>query len=137
MFFDELYSIKFGPILSIINDAIDNTVKDSATFDWSPFLTLSDEIHVKLIKTGNFDLLSDYEIELIEETYQNFKDKDFSTMRELFHRLPEHIEVTRGRRRLSYDHVFRSSGLYDEEQIQEALNEIRLLESYQEAFSCD
>lgn len=136
MFFDELYSIKFGPILSQTNDAIDNTIKDSAEIDWSPYLTLSDEIHVKLIKTGNFDLLSDYEIDLIKETYQNFKDKDFSAMKKIFHQLPEHIEVPRGRKQLSYDHVFRSSGLYDEEQIQEALNEIHALAFYQEAFSC-
>lgn len=124
MFFDDLYAIKFGPILSKIKDSIDETVDDDPFYNWSPYITLTDERTVSLVKNGEYDLLSDYEINLIKKTYKIFKDKNFEQVKNFIHSLPEHKEVKKGSIPISYEEILSKSKMFSDAQVQEIIKEI-------------
>lgn len=123
MFFDDLYHIEYGPILSKVNDSIDNSFVDYPFYNWSSYL-ITDKKTVSLVKNGEYDLLSDYEINTIKETYKIFKDKNFDQVKDIIHALPEYKEVKTGRIRFSHEEILRKSKMFSDAQIQEILEEI-------------
>ena len=71
MFHDDLYSMRYGPVVSSVNDGIDSTdSRFKAENKWKNYILLEDKTNtVFLIAPGDFSLLSDSEIEIITEAY--------------------------------------------------------------------
>ncbi len=132
MFNDSLYSVKYGPILSAVNDAIDNT---AYPFDngWNKHFTL-DGNTIRLIAESNYDSLSDSEETIIREAFNKFKGWNFTQLKNYFHRLPEHKETV-SRIDIEYQEILSKSGV-DEESIQDALENISYFSYLKDTLHC-
>ena len=95
MFHDDLYSMRYGPVVSSVNDGIDSTdSRFKAENKWKNYILLEDKTNtVFLIAPGDFSLLSDSEIEIITEAYDKYKNYSFSEIMNDFHQLPEYDEI--------------------------------------------
>jgi uncharacterized phage-associated protein len=132
VFYDSLYSVKYGPIVSAVNDAIDNT---AYPFDneWNKHLVIEGNT-VKLKIESNYSSLSDFEVKIVEDAYNKFKGWSFSQLKEFFHNLPEHKE-TISRIDIEYSEILKYSGA-DEESIQDALETISYFKNLESSFHC-
>lgn len=132
IFNDSLYSIKYGPIASAVNDGIDNT---EYPFDseWNNFITLTGK-EVRLITEADYEIFSENEYELIVEAYEKFKGWSFNKMKEYFHSLPEHKE-TNSRIDIEYLDIFKAAGV-DEESIQDSLKTISYFNHFNTVVNC-
>jgi hypothetical protein len=85
---DEPHSMELGPVPSHIYDLTKNGVR----FDeiWTPIIKTESKKSLSLESDPGRDELSDEEVELIEEIYQNFKGFDFEKMKDFCHKLPEY-----------------------------------------------
>ncbi len=126
MFFDELFSLPFGPIVSAINDGIDSTAYD-ATSPWSACFQLVDKKTIKLIKDANYDIFSPFEEELIKDIFQKFKGLSFKQMHDFFHALPENKETT-SRITISYQEILQHNN-FKQDEIESILQEIQYFSS--------
>ena len=125
VFFDTLFSVKFGPIVSAINDGIDASAYPYDS-PWSKYFHLSGN-SVSLKESPDTSILSPYEEELISAAFEKFKGQNFSQLRNYFHKLPE-FQNTETREEIHYRDIFSTEGL-SEHEIQETVNEISYLAS--------
>ena len=136
MFYDNLYSMPFGPVSSSVNSGIDSADQYKKQSNaWKEHITLKEnsESHDVLeICPGNYDLLSDSEIELIEEAYEKFKDYSFFEIMNYFHtEIPEYEEVKWNdnprRKQITYKKLLTKNG-YSPEEADEISKEIKYTE---------
>ena len=133
MFNDSLFSIEYGPIVSNVNDAIDNT---AYPFDneWNDHFRVEGNT-VRLIKEANYDSLSEFEENLIKDIYKKFKGWNFSRLKKFFHSLPEY-KNTISRVDIEYDEILKKSGI-DEKSIKDALETISYFNILEDSIHCD
>lgn len=132
IFFDQLYSIPFGPIVSSINDSIELCSYPTES-KWHQFFSLSNNT-ITLLKEADYSILSPFERNLIETSYQKFKGWGFAALHDFFKRLPEY-RLTKSRITINYDEILGSEG-YDPETIEETLQEISYINSLESALHC-
>ncbi len=130
MFFDDLFSTPYGPIASNVNNGINLAAYPSKSI-WSECFRL-DGNNLKLEKSPDLLVLSDFEIELIKSTFEKFKGNDFSEMHMSFRNLPEHTE-TKSRVAIGYESILFTGGL-SEEIIKETIEDLACL---QDTSVCD
>jgi len=120
IFFDDLYSLPYGPIVSAVNDGIDS-IEYPVKSSWSDHFDLHGKI-VSLKIEGDLSLLSPFEEDIITKTYQEFKKMDFTKLHNVFKSLPEHKE-TQSRVPITHEEILEKEG-YDQTAIAETINEL-------------
>ncbi len=132
MFFDELYSVKYGPIVSIINDQIDQTSYPVKDWVWSKHIRLEGNV-VTLLSRADESVLSPFEEQIITDAYGKFKGWNFGKLRNYFHALKEHRD-TESRVPITYDEILQAEG-FTEAEIEESISEIEYFETVNKIFS--
>ena len=132
IFFDRLYSIRYGPIVSAIMDGIDS-VEYPVENLWAKHFSL-EGTRVSLKKEADSSILSPFEERLIEESFQKFKGWGFARLLSFFHSLPENKD-TNSREDIEYDEILRVEGV-DPEVIQNTLEEISYLNYLESIVNC-
>lgn len=123
MFFDQVFSLHYGPIVSQTLDNINFCKLETAP--WYGYIYIADSRNITLIKTGDLDLLSLYDEELISDTVERFKDMDFNDRKDFFHSLPEYTQVPVGQREpISYRSLLLEGAKLPVVDLDEALLEI-------------
>jgi uncharacterized phage-associated protein len=133
MFNDSLYSVKYGPIVSAINDAIDNSAYPFEN-EWNKHFILEGNT-VRLLTESSYDSLSDSEEEIIKEAFAKFQGWGFTRLVNYFHKLPEHTE-TMSRIDIEYSEILQKSGV-DEESIKDALETISYIKLLEDSLHCE
>jgi hypothetical protein len=123
VFFDNLFSIPYGPIVSQVNDSID-LVAYPVDSIWNKHLSLQGN-DVILLSGADYSALSPFEENLIHEAFEKFKGWSFSRLSRFFHSLPEYKE-TKSRIKINYDEILKAEG-YSQEEVDAALEEISYL----------
>lgn len=129
--FGRLCSIPFGPIVSEINDALDSTdisALPCVNNIWQNHLSLNGNLLSLTSGTTESELLSDFEVNLIEELFSKFKNYSFGELKNYTHALPEHTE-TNSCININYYDLFVKNG-FSKEETEELIQEI----SYQVLF---
>ena len=132
MFFDTLYSLKFGPIVSATKDGIDFAEYPTDTSWGTHFRLEGNTIH--LVTESDYSELSPFEENIIEKAYENFKGYDFTQLHEYFGKLPENKETT-SREPIAYEDILKAEG-YKQEEIEETLAELSYLSFLEGALNC-
>ena len=132
IFFDAMFSLPYGPIVSAVNDGIDSTQYQDGS-EWKKNLVV-DKKNVTLIKDGDYDLLSDFEEGIIRSAFEKFKGWGFDRLNSFFHNLPEHIE-TDSSIELPYSYVLTKSGV-DKKTIDEAIEELLYVSRLESKLDC-
>ncbi len=131
MFFDDLFALPLGPIVSAVNDGIDLSAYPIDSI-WANYFFLKGN-SVVLKDDPDFTGLINFENGLIQKIYNQFKGWSFSKMHRFFHNLPENKE-TNSREDISYSEILEAEG-FDVELIQKTLNEISYLSDIEHTFS--
>ncbi len=132
MFFDDLYSIKYGPIVSIINDQIDQTSYAVKGWVWTDHIQLEGN-WVKLLTPADESVLSPFEEKIITEAYKKFRGWSFGKLKDYFHALKEHHD-TDSRIPIYYEDILKAEG-FTEAEIEESISEIKYFTAVNEVFS--
>lgn len=132
MFNDSLFSVKYGPIVSAVNDAIDNTAYPFENV-WNEHFSLVGN-NVRLNEPASHDPLSEDDENIIKEAFNKFKGWSFTKLKNYFHRLPEHNETT-SRIDIEYDEILKNSGI-DDESIRDALETISYFKVLESSLKC-
>lgn len=132
MFNDSLYSIKYGPIASAVNDGIDNTAYPFDS-EWNNHVSL-DGKKVRLINEANVEVFSENEYDLIVEASKKFEGWGFRKMKNYFHSLPEHKE-TNSRIDIEYSEILKAAGV-DEVSIRDSLETISYFNHLDKIIHC-
>lgn len=124
LFFDQVFSLPYGPILSQTLDNINTSNIETAP--WYGYVRLGrNRRDVTLINDGDFEELSESDESLIKETVEKFRGMSFSETTAFFHDLPEYTKVSEGsREEISYRVMLESETSACEEDISFALLEI-------------
>jgi hypothetical protein len=123
VFFDSLFSIPDGPIVSKVNVSID-LVAFPVDSIWNRHLSLQGN-DVILLSATDYLTLSAFEDNLIREAFDKFKDWSFSKLCRFFHSLPE-CKETKSRVKINYDEILKAEG-YSQEEVDATLKEISYL----------
>lgn len=132
LFFDDLYSIPWGPIVSQVKENID-LIQYPIDTNWSTYFDMQDKT-IFLKKEVDDSVLSPFEENLVKKIYDKFKGWDFNQLKKFFHELPEHIE-TKSREPISYEAILKKVGC-DQDTISEILDEISYLDYLEDSFHC-
>ncbi len=99
---DTYFSMKHGPVLSNVLDIINNGGDPEDNSYWYKYISQpNNNCEIKLNELPETDTLSQRELELIDELYEEFKDFDRWEMVKLCHEmLPEWEDVERNTRKL-------------------------------------
>jgi uncharacterized phage-associated protein len=99
---DTYFSMKHGPVLSNVLDIISNGNDPENSSYWYKYISQpNSNYEIKLNELPETDTLSQRELELIDELYENFKDFDRWEMVKICHEmLPEWEGVERDTRKL-------------------------------------
>ena len=131
MFHDDLYSMQYGPIVSSVMEGIDSADSRYDTGSpWKDYIRLDGILNaVYLVSPGDFTVLSDSEIELIENAYNEFKGFSFNKIMNFFHKMPEYEEIDGypKRKKISYKDLLTKNN-YSEEEASEIIEEIKYSE---------
>ena len=132
LYFDKLYSIPWGPVVSIVKDGIDSAKPDSGS-PWSAYFILkNNKIYLKA--DPSYSCLSEFDEDLIREVFAQFKGWDFNRLQAYFHNLPEYKE-TNSRVDINYEDILEAEG-FNKEDIQETLQEISYLSFLETSLHC-
>lgn len=132
LFFDDLYSMPFGPVVSNINDGIDMTLYENET-NWNNYFQLKNK--TLLLKTSaDYDVFSEFELAMLQELFSKFEGWSFDQLKKFFHDLPEYRE-TQSRISIQPEEILKGNG-YNKIEIQEALNEIAYFNQLKGALNC-
>ncbi|MCX6055078.1 MAG: Panacea domain-containing protein [Chloroflexi bacterium] len=123
IFFDRMFSVPFGPIVSVVNDAIDFSEYPFPS-EWNKHISLKDKT-VRLLEEADYDSLSEYEEELIYRLFKKFEGWGFTKLKDFFHSLPEYTE-TKSRVEINYDELLSKANI-DEESIKDAIQNLSYL----------
>lgn len=129
MLFDELYSLKHGPICSSTLNAINGGVQDDI---WNEFLARNGNIVVpiKRFDRDELDELSDAEVACADAVWKERGHMTASQLRNYTHdNCPEYTEVEDGRVPITYADVLTALGDERAEEIDREIREIRRAES--------
>lgn len=129
MLFDEMYSLKNGPICSSTLNGIDGVIHGSV---WSDFIAKNGNkvIAKRRFERDDLDELSDAELAVADAIWIQFKDKTSSQMRNYTHQhCPEYTEVESGRLPISYRDVLEALGDPDAEAIDREIRDVRRAEA--------
>jgi len=128
VFFDQAYSLPYGPILSQTLDNINSS--NCETSPWYGYIRLEAPHNVILIKAGDLDELSQYDEEQIKATVAKFGSTTFNDRTDYFHLLPEYTKVSNGERAdISYRVILESASDYLDSDLDYALIEIESAKS--------
>ena len=131
IFHDDLYSMQYGPIVSSINEGIDSAdLRYDTGSTWKKYIRLDGILNaVYLVSPGDFTVLSDSEIELIENAYNQFKGFSFNKIMNYFHNVPEYEEISGypKRKKISYKDLLIKND-FTEEEASEIVEEIKYSE---------
>lgn len=133
IFFDRMYSIPYGPIVSSVNDGIDLTAYPVKS-PWTNHFSLNGNL-ITLKKEADYSLLSPFEIGIIEEAYNKFKGWDFNRLHEFFENLPE-FKKTTSREEIQYDEILSAEG-FDPKSVEDTINEIAYIDLLESSLHCD
>ncbi|MGR3174045.1 MAG: Panacea domain-containing protein [Candidatus Scalindua sp.] len=99
---DTYFSMKRGPVLSNVLDIISNGDDPENSSYWYKYISQpNNNYEIKLDELPEIDTLSQRELDLIDELYEEFKDFDRWEMVKLCHEmLPEWEDVERNTRKL-------------------------------------
>jgi hypothetical protein len=107
---DRVASMPHGQVLSDIYDLTKGSCP-WARQDWEPFISDADEENrIALINEPGTEELSRAEIAILEESYEKFKDMRFKELKSFFGALPEHEDVGRTSKGLSFETIFEKLG---------------------------
>ena len=132
MFFDKLFSLPHGPIVSAINDGIDSANMPGKS-KWGEYFELTDN-SVILKYFEDDSILSEFEIEIITEAFDKFKGWSFPKLKNYFDNLPEN-KITTSRELIDYEEILKLNGA-SEFQIKEAISEISYLSFIENSLDC-
>lgn len=132
IFFDDLYSIPYGPIASSINDNMETCSYPAQTI-WNEYFSLSNNT-LTLLKDADYSIISTFEKEIIENSFQKFKGWGFNTLHDFFSSLPEY-KKTIGRIEITYDEILSGEG-FNTETIKETLDEMSYAAYLEDALHC-
>lgn len=132
IFFDDLYSIPYGPIASAINDNMELCSYPAETI-WNEYFFLSNNT-MTLLKDADYSIISAFEKEIIENSFQKFKGWDFNALHKFFSNLPEY-KKTNGRIEITYDEILSGEG-FKTEIIKETLDEMLYAASLESTLHC-
>ena len=127
MLFDEFFSLPHGPICSSTLNGIDGEIHEDI---WDEFVAHNGNqiVSMKKFERGDFDELSDAEIDALEKTWNQFGAMTASQLRNYSHdHCPEYTEVVSGRIPISYREVMESIGIppTDAESAEKEISEAR------------
>jgi uncharacterized phage-associated protein len=130
MLFDEFFSLPHGPICSSTLNGIDGEIHGHI---WDDFLARNGNEIVALRTFARYDLdeISDVEIDMLEQVWQQFGHMTASQLRNYSHEhCPEYTE-TSGRIPIAYHEVLEALGMsrVDAELVEREVSEIRREES--------
>lgn len=132
IFFDDLFSIPWGPIVSQVKENID-LIEYPIESSWSEHFNLDGKT-VSLKEEVDLSALSVFEENLVKDIFKKFEGWNFNKLKDFFHGLPEHIE-TNSREEICYEDILRASGC-DSETIEDVLNEISYLDRLESSLNC-
>lgn len=130
MFYDELFSLKHGPICSSTLNAINGNLDVKV---WSKYIQLGGEGRkislVRNIARDDLDELSDAEIDTLQSVWSSFGYMTATEIRSWTHRnCPEYTEIERGRIPISYKDMARALGDEDPDEMEDRINNYRKIE---------
>jgi len=105
--FDDLSALPNGPVVSRILDLIKY---ENIGNTWNQFIK-TDEFDVVLKKDPNDDELSLAEKELLDQIYNEYKNKSYSDLVTFTHNLPEYKDPNGSSLPINYIDILRSSGM--------------------------
>lgn len=112
---DRFFSLEHGPIMSRIYDMVRERVTGSDMESWSEHFAPRQGNEIVLIKESTLEDLSDREIEVLRQSWNEIKDLNFSDLRQLTHSLPEYEEVGKGARAIDPGTIFEKHGILPED----------------------
>ena len=137
MLFDEFYSLPHGPICSSTLDGIDGTLGDAP---WDEYLARNGHIvmAVKPVVRNDLDDISDAEMAVIDEIWEEFSNMTASQIRNYTHdNCQEYTETDRARIPISYQQIFEAFGEPDAAGISQSISELVKLEGILEVDETD
>lgn len=132
MFYDEMYSLKDGPICSSALNGINGEI-DAET--WKAFVVVDENrrnLHLNAkITRDALDQVSDAEIDVLDEIWSQFKASTAGQIRNWTHaNCPEYTHVENGRVPISYAEMMDALGIDDKELIEDEISHVRRTASY-------
>jgi|SRR5450759_5451719 hypothetical protein len=132
IFFDRLYSVRYGPIVSAVMDGIESSEYPVDNL-WARHFSVEGKT-VSLREDADDSVLSPFEEKLIEEAYNKFKGWTFPKLLSFFHSLPENKNTT-SREVINYDEILQAEG-FDPETIEKTFEEISYLNYLESIVNC-
>ncbi|MEI8607839.1 Panacea domain-containing protein [Enterovibrio sp. Hal110] len=126
MTYDSYYAMKNGPVLSNIYNQIKNTKPNGyGACDWRSNLHRSENSQYSVTWTGDYEfgLLSESDLDVMKNTWDEFGDYDQWELIEHVHTFNEWECPGKSSRPISYQKVLTTLG-YDEQEAQEIAEEI-------------
>ena len=132
LFFDELYSLPLGPIVSSVNDNIDSCSYPAESI-WNHYFSLSNN-EVAILNEPDYSIISTFEKNIIVEAYKKFRGWGFKSLHNYFEKLPEY-KKTKGRIPIYYGEILSKVG-YDEKAVTDTLEEISYITELESTLHC-
>ncbi len=132
MIYDELYSLKDGPICSSALNGINGEI-DSDT--WSRYIVMDANrrnIHLQMnVSRDDLDEVSDAEMDVLESVWSEFGHFTAGQIRQWTHdHCPEYTEVDQGRVPITYAALLQAIGVESISDIEADIAQARKLSSY-------
>ena len=124
MLFDELYSLRNGPVCSNTLNGIDGKVQNDV---WAPRISRNGNLifPVRRVTRPDLDEVSDAEMAALDAVWEEFRAYTASGIRNWTHKhLPEYVEVEEGRLPIDYSDLFKEFG-FNTAEAADAAAEIR------------
>lgn len=129
MFYDEMYSLPHGPILS---NALKGINGETDVSTWTKLIELHGARNVKRAKRKHaekFDQFSESDLKIMESVWKEFGRMSATQIRNWTHKhCPEYTEVEKGALPIRYKDVFAAVGHENADELSDAISEYRLLE---------
>jgi len=114
--YDDMFSLKNGPILSVVLDLIDEGVRPNVKSVWCEHISSPSSYEVKLMKATLTTKLSRAEKNLIDRVFEQYGHLDVWSLVDLLHNtLPEWKDPGSYRLPISYSEILRIEGWSDED----------------------
>lgn len=118
MLYDELFSLKHGPICSSTLNGIDGQIDRDI---WSKRVTLKNNRNIHALSKfnrDNLDEISDGEFSVLQDVWKEFGKMDAIALRDWTHKnCPEYTEVDGGRIAISYPELFKALGIENSDKL--------------------
>ena len=128
MLFDEFYSLPHGPICSSTLNCINGMVQETL---WDDYIARNGNIvvAVKAVVREDLDEISEAEMTVISDVWEEFADMTASQIRNYTHNhCPEYTETDKARIPISYRQIFEGLGEGDAGDISQSISELVKLE---------